>query len=157
MTAVTLTVVPYETEEQQKVFQWAAQAESKYPELKLLYAIPNGSYRHKKTAGILKAEGVKPGVCDIHLPVARGGYHGLYIEMKRKQGGKVSKEQFNFMKKVTEKGYFAVVCKGAEQAIIVLKRYFSMPETKVISMEFERFKAGFKDFDLRKEEKHENL
>ncbi len=53
-----------------------------YPELRLLHAIPNGGPRDKATAGKLRAEGVLPGIPDLHLPVARGGSHSLYIEMK---------------------------------------------------------------------------
>ena len=30
----------------------------------------------------MKRQGVKAGVPDICLPVARNGYHGLYIELK---------------------------------------------------------------------------
>ena len=41
-----------------------------------------GGKRDAKTATILKRQGVKAGVPDLHLPVARGGYHGLYIELK---------------------------------------------------------------------------
>lgn len=53
------------------------------PELHRLFAIPNGGQRDKITAGKLKAEGVKPGVPDILLPVCRGVWAGLFVEMKR--------------------------------------------------------------------------
>ena len=61
-----------EHEEQVKVFTWARWAEAARPELALLFAVPNGGRRDKVTAGRLKAEGVKAGVLDIWLPVARG-------------------------------------------------------------------------------------
>lgn len=38
--------------------------------------------RDKATAVALKRQGVKAGVPDICLPVARNGYHGLHIELK---------------------------------------------------------------------------
>mgnify|MGYP004433785991 CR=1 FL=1 len=38
--------------------------------------------RDARTAANLKRQGVKAGVPDLHLPVARGGYNGLYIELK---------------------------------------------------------------------------
>jgi len=44
------------------------------------------------TAQKLKKEGVKRGIPDIFLPCARGGSHGLFIEMKARDG-KVSEEQ----------------------------------------------------------------
>ena len=71
--------VPTEAQEQMTLFSWAAMQSGKYPELNLLYHVPNGGSRHKAEAGRLRAEGVKAGVPDLCLPVARGQYHGLYI------------------------------------------------------------------------------
>lgn len=73
--------VPTEAQEQMTLFSWAAMQSGKYPELNLLYHVPNGGSRHKAEAGRLRAEGVKAGVPDLCLPVARGQYHGLYIEL----------------------------------------------------------------------------
>lgn len=86
---------PNESVEQQCLFRWAEFASGKYPELRLMYHIPNGGARSKATAGRLKAEGVKAGVPDICLPVSRDGYHGLYIELKRERGGKISQARQN--------------------------------------------------------------
>ena len=86
----TPPTVPLEDAEQRVIFQWAAMETAACPELWLLYAIPNGGKRAIKTAIALKAQGVKSGVPDMCLPVARGGYHGLYIELKRQKGGTVS-------------------------------------------------------------------
>ena len=71
-----------EHDEQSALIDWANLVKNKYPELKWLYANANGGHRHVLTAIKLKREGVKPGVFDLFLPVARGGFHGLYIEMK---------------------------------------------------------------------------
>lgn len=75
-----------ETLEQQALFQWAAYNETIIPELKLLHAIPNGGKRYKATAVRLKKEGVRSGVPDVFLPVARHDKHGLYVEMKAYRG-----------------------------------------------------------------------
>lgn len=107
---------PLETEEQQALFEWAKLNEKIIPELGLMFAIPNGGKRYRKTACTLKAEGVKPGVSDIFLPVARCGFHGMFIEMKRKQGGRLSDEQRNFISSVQQQGYFAIVPEGWEEA-----------------------------------------
>ena len=84
---------PTEAQEQATLFEWAHRMEGRFPELALLHAIPNGGSRNPLEAVHLKQQGVKPGIPDIFLPVASGPYHGLYIEMKRRKGGRVSVEQ----------------------------------------------------------------
>lgn len=74
--------IPTEEEEQAILFRWAELSRATMPELEMLYHIPNGGLRSKTEAARFKAAGVKAGVPDICLPVARGEYHGLYIELK---------------------------------------------------------------------------
>ena len=119
----TPPTVPLEDAEQRVIFQWAAMETAARPELGLLYAIPNGGKRAIKTAVALKKQGVKRGVPDMCLPVARGGYHGLYIELKRQKGGVVSETQKIWITALAKQGYKAVVCKGAEEAIGTIKEY----------------------------------
>lgn len=117
--------VPTEHAEQCALMDWAQMAYGKHPELRWLYATPNGGFRHPSTATKLKAEGAKAGVCDLFLPVARGGYHGLYIEMKRQKGGRLSPEQSDFIDFVTQHGYRAEVCAGWIVARDVLMDYLN--------------------------------
>lgn len=112
-----------ENQEQAMLFEWARLMEHKHPELKLLFAIPNGGYRPPKTAAILKATGVKSGVPDICLPVPRGEWAGLYIELKRRKGGTLSANQRIWLNALTEQGHMAVCCKGADEAIRTIERY----------------------------------
>lgn len=121
----TPLTVPLEDAEQRIIFQWAAMETAARPELGLLYAIPNGGKRAIKTAIALKAQGVKSGVPDMCLPVAREGYHGLYIELKRQKGGTVSETQKSWITALEGQGYKAVVCKGAEDAIRTIKEYLN--------------------------------
>lgn len=114
---------PPEHTEQAAVIAWAAYQKRRYPELALLYAIPNGHWRHKATAGRLKAEGVRAGVPDLCLPVPRGPYHGLYLELKRRCGGKLTDAQRDWLKHLSAHGYRAVVVRGADEAIQELERY----------------------------------
>ena len=113
-----------ESEEQGLLFQWAALMEKKHPELKLLYAVPNGGKRHIKTAMALKAEGVKPGVPDLCLPAARNGWHGLYIEMKSAKG-RTSEAQEWWLKELNEQFYLAKVCRSFEEARDLILDYLN--------------------------------
>jgi hypothetical protein len=114
---------PTESREQIALFQWAAIREKQCPELKNLFCVPNGGARDAITGARLKREGVKTGVPDILLLVARGEYHGLAIEMKRIRGGKLLANQKTWLNRLNAQGYKAVACKGATEAIAVIEDY----------------------------------
>jgi hypothetical protein len=113
---------PSESKEQIALFEWAGYLVKQHPELELLYHIPNGGHRYITTAKKLKAEGVKAGVPDVCLPVARGAYHGLYIEMKA-GNNKPTQNQSRWLTALTEQGYYAAVCNGWEAASKILLNY----------------------------------
>lgn len=71
----------------------------------------------------MKAAGVKPGVPDMFLPVAREGCHGLYIELKRRDGGRVSTEQTAWMEALARQGYKTALCHGWDAAREEIQRY----------------------------------
>lgn len=112
-----------EHREQVKLFTWAAWEELDRPELGLLFAVPNGGKRDAVTGARLKAEGVKRGVPDVWLPVARGRWHGLVIELKPEESGQASKEQREWIQKLLEQGFYATVARGAEGAKRVIVEY----------------------------------
>ena len=117
---------------QSALFSWAQLQTACYPELALMFAIPNGGKREKRqdkkgrwfspTAQKLKREGVKRGIPDIFLPCARGGSHGLFIEMKALDG-RVSPEQASVHKLLWEEGYAVIVCYSLESAIMLITWY----------------------------------
>jgi hypothetical protein len=117
--------VPTESEEQQSLISWVRRSLGNYPELNMLYHVTNEGKRSPVTGARLKAEGLQPGVPDLCLAVARGEYHGLYIEMKRTKGGRVSPEQARWIEKLSREGYVAVVCRGWEQAREAILRYLA--------------------------------
>ena len=121
---------PTEDVEQVQLFTWAQYMSGKYPELELMYHIPNGGKRSKAEAGRFKAMGVKSGVPDIFIPCARGGYFGCYIEMKRAKGGTVSANQKKWIEALKEQGYFVVVAYGMEQAAKYIEEYMKKSKTK---------------------------
>lgn len=98
-------------------------ARPQYRDAGMAFAIPNGGHRVMKVAVQMKSEGVKAGVPDLMLPVARSGWHGLFIEMKRTKGGKVSQEQKDWISYLDAQGYCAVVCRGWEAALEVVRGY----------------------------------
>ena len=115
--------VPTEAEEQITLFEWARLQRGKYPELTLLYHVPNGGSRNKAEAGRLRAEGVKAGVPDLCLPVPRGRFHGLYNELKRRRGGRVDELQVAWKEELMKQGYSVALCKGWEAAAEVILNY----------------------------------
>lgn len=115
-------LIPSEHESQRQVFTWATLQSGAWPELGLLFAVPNGGARNVVVGKKLKAEGVKAGVPDIVLPVPRGGFHGLFVEMKR-PGNPPSKEQKEWLAALKGQGYCTAVCLGFDHAQAVIMRY----------------------------------
>lgn len=61
----------YEADQQRKLFQWTTFIRVKYPEIDLMFHIPNGGSRNKLEAANLKKQGVKAGcrICFCRLAV----------------------------------------------------------------------------------------
>lgn len=110
-------------------------------ELSWLYAVKNAGHGDAIRGARSAAEGVKPGVPDLCLPVSRPKasafagpsncrFHGLYIELKRgKQAGRkdgvVGPEQIKWCEFLKANGYAVAVCYGWEAARDVLLQYLN--------------------------------
>jgi hypothetical protein len=114
-----------EHQEQRQLFIWASLNRHRYPQLANMFAVPNGGFRHKITAAKLKAEGVKSGIPDIMLAWPNNRFHGLFIEMKRLVGGRISDEQKNWSERLLVAGYAVQTCKGFEEAKNTLEKYLT--------------------------------
>lgn len=101
-----------EHKEQVALMKWVDLAQATIPELRCLFAVPNGGWRRIGVAVKLKAEGVRAGVPDIMLAVSRGNYHGLFIEMKKRVGGRVAPDQAVWLKRLMAQGYACRVSLG---------------------------------------------
>ena len=121
--------VQHEAIEQTALFQWAKLQENIYPELRLLYAVPNGGTRNLLEAVNLKRQGLKAGVPDVVLPVPRKEYHGLYLEMKRIGGGKASEEQMFWLGELAKQGYHTGLYHGWKEAVDVIQWYLGITNT----------------------------
>lgn len=117
----------YEADEQRKLFQWIAFIRTEHPEADLLFHIPNGGSRNKLEAANLKKQGVRAGVPDLFLPVARGKYHGLFIELKYGKN-KTTLKQNEWLAKLNEQGYAAAVCYGCNEASQKILKYLKLGE-----------------------------
>lgn len=113
-----------ELSEQQAVMEWAEWECGKYPELCLLYHIPNERKCSAVTGANLKRAGVKKGVPDLCLPCAKGKYNALYIEMKKDSKGEVSAAQKQWIEKLNAAGNLAVVCRSADYSNKLFKTIF---------------------------------
>ena len=119
-----------EHEEQKALIKWWSTACNGFgiPEV-CLFAIPNAARRSMKIASMLKAEGMRSGIPDLILAVPRGEKHGLFIEMKKTKGGRVSDNQKIMLSAFSEQGYETQVCKGFEAAKSVIENYLKGEKT----------------------------
>lgn len=54
-------MIQHEANEQEALFRWAAFVRGRFPEIDLLYHVPNGGSRNRLEAANLKRQGVKAG------------------------------------------------------------------------------------------------
>ena len=110
-----------------------SEIELRYPQVfELIYHVPNGGHRHKLVAMKLKQQGVKAGIPDLVLPMARGGFFGLYIEFKATvDPAAVSASQAACIRRLNDQGYLAVVCRGHFDAMEQIRAYLRLAPTVV--------------------------
>ena len=131
-----------ESEEQAALFRWADMKVQigEYRELALLNGSLNGVKLTIGQAVKAKKQGMKKGFPDIFLPVPRGNYHGLFIELKIKPYRndkdrwvypKVSEEQKWWLNELTEQGYLAMICKGFDMAQNAILGYLKLDDKKI--------------------------
>ena len=99
--------LPTEHEEQREIVFWFRR---KFSDVRI-FAIPNGGWRSRATAAKLKAEGVSRGVPDLFVPA-----WGMWIEMKRSDGGRLSPDQKSWHLYLASISQTVLVCHGAEDA-----------------------------------------
>jgi hypothetical protein len=122
-----IALVQSEHAQQTALFCWSSLPETRavYPELSLMFAVPNGGERSARVAANLKAEGVKAGVLDICLPVARGPWHGLFLEMKW-GSNKPTVEQLWFASELAKQNYYTRVAYSFQAGKEELIKYLNL-------------------------------
>lgn len=116
-----------EFQNQSALFSWARNplVLHAYPELKLLSCSLNGVKLSKAQAGKAKASGMLKGEWDIKLPVARGCYHGLIIEMKAGKN-KLTDEQIEYGDLMGREGWAREACWSWDAARTTITSYLAL-------------------------------
>lgn len=87
---------------------------------------PNGGKRNAREAGRFKAMGTRPGFPDLFLPLRRGRYSGLAIEMKAPKG-KVTEAQSDWLTFMASQGYQTEICRSFEEFKAIVDEYMHLP------------------------------
>lgn len=85
--------VPTEADEQIALFEWAALQSGRFPELALLYHVPNGGSRNKIEAARLRAQGVKSGVPIFAFPLHAAEITGFISSLNGNAAGGSAKNR----------------------------------------------------------------
>lgn len=136
-----------EANEQRRLMEIVGYYTPKHPELSLLYHVPNEGKRSKITGSILKMQGLKAGVPDLCLPVARGVYHGLYIELKYGKN-KLTDHQKQWLASLSCQGYFTAACWGGDQAFQTILNYLELKNSERYTVRYQH-EITTKEYELR--------
>ena len=105
--------------------KWCTLQEKRYPELGLVYAVPNAAKRSLRLAYYLKSEGLKSGVPDTVLAYPKPPYAGLYMEFKHGKN-KSTTNQLIWQAKLRAAGHRVEVVYTVDEAIRVTKEYLNI-------------------------------
>ncbi len=119
--AIVSDAIPTEEQEQIKLVVWMEKNNIPF------YHVPNQRRCNQRQGLKFKRLGVKAGIPDIVIPHPTKRYHGLYIELKRVKGGRVSQEQWEWINFLRSKGYCAEVCRGFLEARELISSYLDWP------------------------------
>jgi len=99
---------------------------------KLVIHIPNEGKRETITGKNLQSIGMIAGVADLFIPIARNGYHGIWIEVKS-QKGHLSESQRIFLSRMEQQGYLTATVRSLEQFQDIVNRYLKTNSTNMPS------------------------
>ncbi|PSU23829.1 VRR-NUC domain-containing protein [Photobacterium kishitanii] len=87
--------------------------------------VPNEGKRGPKAIKDFIELGGSPGYPDLMLDIPTSKYHGLRIEMKAPKPNKsvVSNNQNQWLHRLDDIGYQAVICYSASEAIVIITEY----------------------------------
>ncbi|MEI8165015.1 MAG: hypothetical protein WCG26_01515 [Chloroflexales bacterium] len=118
--------VASEASEQEALMEFCTRFSGQVPVLARVFHIPNGEARDARVGAKLKRMGVKPGMPDLCLPVPWGAFHGLYIELKRADGGRTRLVQGDWHAFLRGQNYAVVVAAGWVEAARAMVDYLGL-------------------------------
>lgn len=105
---------------QSAYFDWA----KLHPVARRAYAVPNAAKRSPRLASMMIKEGLRKGVLDVHIPVAAGGCHGMWIEFKAGKNT-MTPEQASEVDQLSKDGFFVLVAWDTVNAIQKTSEYLA--------------------------------
>lgn len=85
---------------------------------------PNEGQREAHYGRLLQSYGMRRGVYDLFITMARHGFNGAWIELKTVEG-RLSKEQKEFEEDMRQQNYFTAVTYGLDEALKMIDWYTS--------------------------------
>ncbi len=115
-------VIPSEYEECKLFWDWC---QLNFLIKKVTAHIVNEGRRSFSQGSKLKKIGLRKGVSDYFIGLPRGGYYGVWIEMKIKnrKRARVSPDQIEWVSLMRCAGFYAFVSYGGDEAIQFMKDY----------------------------------
>lgn len=104
-----------------------------YPGIELLEGSMNGVKLTKAQAGKAKAAGMLKGAHDVRLPVARGQWIGLSIELKAGKN-KPTDEQIEYGARLEAEGWLVKYSWDWLEAQSIIAEYLSLPRPRIIAV-----------------------
>lgn len=127
---------PSETHAHFEITKFIRRNQNKYPSLKNYFGFSNPGKLNLKWANLLTMTGFSRGFPDIvvlskwstSIPIENGCFQlsmgaGLAIELKVGDG-RTSKEQIDWLERLSEQGFYSAVCYGSDSAINLIKTLY---------------------------------
>lgn len=118
-----MALVASESQIQKAYFSWVRMKALQDPRYEMIIKVPNETRGNFCWLRKMLAEGLAKGFPDILCLHPVEPFHGMALEFKKK-GGKVSKEQERWLRKLSEAGWLAQVVYNVEMAISITESYF---------------------------------
>ena len=115
------TIKPTEDQIQKTVIRWVRL--QKFGDY--VFHIPNEGPRTPRYGAKMKAMGLMRGVSDVFIALPCGDYNGMFIELKR-EGGKCTPAQSDFLDRMSAVGYKTAVTYGVEDTITAISDYINL-------------------------------